>query len=151
MGSGRHSGGRRHCPIAAGSDPLALSRRYGGDRRSREAKLRRNLGVTYGSLGQYRQARIELETALAIDETIHDPQHPEVGTDLSALGNVLLDLGDLTRAREHFERALAISEAAYGPSHPEVATDRTNLASVLRELGDLGRRPRSTRAGPYYR
>jgi tetratricopeptide (TPR) repeat protein len=86
---------------------------------------------------QFTQARGLLERALAIDETIHEPDHPNIGAAHLNLGVVLRLLGDLTGAKTHYEQALAIAVAAYGPDHPEVATGRNNLGVVLRRLGDL--------------
>jgi len=96
------------------------------------------------SLGNHLQMAADLdgaqaayERALAIQEAIHGPGHPEVATAVNSLGSVLRDKGDLDGAQAAFERALVIHEATYGPEHPNVAADVNNLGSVLRDKGDL--------------
>ena len=76
------------------------------------------------------EARPLAERAVAIDEAVYGPDHPEVAIDLSNLATILLDLGQLAEARSLVERALAIDEAVYGPDHPTVATLRANLAVI---------------------
>ncbi|MFD1145508.1 FxSxx-COOH system tetratricopeptide repeat protein, partial [Saccharothrix hoggarensis] len=84
------------------------------------------------------QALSLFERALAIDEAVYGPDHPEVATRLNNLGHVLSDLGRPGDAQPLLERALAITEAAYGPDHPEVATRLNNLGHVLSDLGRPG-------------
>jgi Tfp pilus assembly protein PilF len=57
-------------------------------------------------------ARPLLERALAIDETVYGPDHPEVATRLNNLALILQDLGQPGTAQQLQERALAIIEAA---------------------------------------
>jgi tetratricopeptide (TPR) repeat protein len=92
--------------------------------------------------GAYLQVQAQLtdakaveERALAIDETVYGPDHPDVARDLNNLASILRDLGRPEEARPLQERALAIDEAVYGPDHPDVATDLNNLATILRDLG----------------
>jgi tetratricopeptide (TPR) repeat protein len=80
-------------------------------------------------------AKVLKERALAIDEAIHGPDHPDVATDLNNLALILRALGQPEAARPLQERALAIDEAAYGPDHPDVATALNNLALILQALG----------------
>jgi tetratricopeptide (TPR) repeat protein len=95
------------------------------------------VGLYLRHRAQYTDARVQLARALAIDEAVYGPDHPDVATILNNLGSVLQDLGDLQGARFHYERALAIDEAVYGPDHPDVATILNNLGLVLQDLGDL--------------
>jgi len=96
-----------------------------------------NLGSHLQMVADYAGARESLERALAIDERVYGPDHPNVARDVNNLGMVLKDLGDLADAQEAYERALAIDERVYGPDHPNVATDVNNLGRVLHDLGDL--------------
>jgi tetratricopeptide (TPR) repeat protein len=91
---------------------------------------------------QYRLAdlvtsRHACERALAIQEVLHGPDHPNVAIQLNNLGNVLWAQGDLAGARAAFERAIHIDEATYELEHPQVAIYVNNLGNVLRDLGDL--------------
>jgi tetratricopeptide (TPR) repeat protein len=92
-------------------------------------------------------ARGLLERALAIDENLYGPDHPDVGTDLNNLAQILQDLGQPSQAQPLQERALAIAEAAYHPDHPGVAIRLNNLAQILQDLGQPARaRPLQERA-----
>jgi tetratricopeptide (TPR) repeat protein len=86
-------------------------------------------------LGQAAEARPLAERALAITETVHGPDHPDVATRLNNLALILQDLGQAAEARPLVERALAITETTYGPDHPRVATLQSNLAVILLDLG----------------
>ncbi len=70
-----------------------------------------NLGYHYRMMAEYPAARAAYERALAIDEKVLGPDHPNVATLVNNLGRVLQDLGDLPGARAAFERALAIVES----------------------------------------
>ncbi|HEY4852814.1 MAG TPA: tetratricopeptide repeat protein, partial [Streptosporangiaceae bacterium] len=82
-------------------------------------------------------ARPLLERALAIDEAVYGPGHPEVAAALNNLATILRDLGEAGAARSLQERALAIDEAVYGAGHPKVALRLNNLATILRDPGQL--------------
>jgi tetratricopeptide (TPR) repeat protein len=101
------------------------------------ATLWNNLGYHLQDLADYAGAKAAYEHALAIDEAVFGPEHPNVAIRVNNLGGVLRDLGDLGGARAAFERALAIDEALYGPDHPDVAIRANNLGLVLKDLGDL--------------
>jgi tetratricopeptide (TPR) repeat protein len=60
---------------------------------------------------QLTDARALLERALAIDEAVYGPDHPEVAAALNSLAQILRGLGDVAGARPLQERALAIDEA----------------------------------------
>jgi tetratricopeptide (TPR) repeat protein len=81
-------------------------------------------------------AKAAFERALAIDEAVFGPDHPNVGRDVNNLGMVLNALGDHVGAKAAYERVLAIIEKVSGPDHPNIATLVNNLGSVLHDLGD---------------
>ena len=93
-------------------------------------------GTYLQTQGRYREAVPLMQRALAIDERVHGPDHPEVATSLNNLALVLQELGDPAGARPLAERALAIDEQAYGSDHPYVAILLNNVAAVLQELGE---------------
>jgi Tfp pilus assembly protein PilF len=97
-------------------------------------------------VGQYQMARAQLtsareliERALAIQEPLYGPEHPQVAITLSNFGTVQDELGEFESACATQQRALAINEAVYGPEHPDVALTLTNLGIVQRQLGELER------------
>jgi tetratricopeptide (TPR) repeat protein len=99
--------------------------------------LLNELGRHLEKVAEFVEARAALERALAIDEKVYGPEHPQVAASVNNLGMVLKELGELAEARKAFERALAIDEKAYPPEHPQVATFMNNLGLVLKELGEL--------------
>ena len=110
-------------------------------------RLLNQIGLYLQRRGLFADAQEALERALAIDEAVHGPDHPDVATGLNNLAGVLQDQGDYAGARERYERALAIAEAVHGPDHPVVAIGLSNLAGVLQVQGDYaGARERYERA-----
>jgi tetratricopeptide (TPR) repeat protein len=111
------------------------------------ARLLNQAGLYLSSRAEFIESKLLYERALAIDEAIYGPSHPDVAIDVNNLGYVLKSLGDLAGAKAHFERALAIGEAAFGPDHPQVAIFANNLGNMLQDLGDLaGAKAHYTRA-----
>jgi tetratricopeptide (TPR) repeat protein len=87
--------------------------------------------------GKFREATEGGGRALALNEALYGPSHPQVAEALENLGMALDYLGQAEKAKPLFERARAIYEAAYGPSHPKVASALNNLGHVAHEMGDL--------------
>ncbi len=111
------------------------------------ALLCNRLGYYLNMSGDLAGARPFYERALAIDEKVYGPDHPEVATDVNNLGSLLQDQGDLAGARPFFERALAIRERVLGPEHPDTAQSLNNLGYLLHAQGNLaGARPLYERA-----
>ena len=104
---------------------------------AQRASLLNRLGIYLATSAQFSVARTTLERALAIEEAIYGPDHPDVAVALGNIGNLQQRLGELPAARVTLERTLAIEEAAYGPDHPEVAITLTNLGYVQQLLGEL--------------
>jgi tetratricopeptide (TPR) repeat protein len=96
------------------------------------ATLVNNLGGVLQDLGERVGARAAFERALAIDERVYGPEHPEVARDVNNLGRVLQDLGDLAGARAACERALAILEKFLPADHPHIRIVRGNLEGLGR-------------------
>ena len=95
-------------------------------------------------LGMYSQGRAELdqakdyfERALAIDEKVYGPEHPNVAIHANNIGAILQAQGDLEGAFEWAQRALAFDEKVYGPEHPNVAIVANNIGQILQAQGDL--------------
>ena len=96
-----------------------------------------NFGIQLKDMADFRGAKICLKRALAIDEKVFGPDHPNVAIRVSILGMVLQDLGELQEARKSLERALKIDEKVYGLDHSKVAIRINNLGSILHDLGEL--------------
>jgi tetratricopeptide (TPR) repeat protein len=92
------------------------------------ARLCSALDFHFGMIGEYVAALPYSERALAIDEKVLGPEHPDTARSLNNLGSLLNAMGDLAGARPYYERALAIYEKVLGPEHPYTRTVRDNLA-----------------------
>jgi tetratricopeptide (TPR) repeat protein len=75
----------------------------------------------------FSEGRPLLEQALAIDEKVLGPEHPDIATNLSNLGRLLYDQGDFATAQSLFERALAIRAKVLGPEDPGTAASFQTL------------------------
>ena len=76
-------------------------------------------GARLDSVAMYRKA-------LAVDEAVYGPEHPEVAGDLTNLGLLLKELGRAREAAGLLRRALGIFERQFGPDSPQ-AEARKNL------------------------
>ena len=101
------------------------------------ADLLMRAGLYLHGRGSYVQAAPLYRRALAINEKVLGPEHPETATSLSRLASLVQDQGDHTSARQLQERALAIREKMLGPEHPDVALSLNHLAIVLEAQGDI--------------
>jgi len=95
-----------------------------------------DLAVSLALAGDYAAAEPLSRRALAIDEKVLGPDHPEVATALGNLASLLQDKGDYAGAEPLFRRALAIDEKKLGPDHPLVATGANNLGLLLKDEGN---------------
>lgn len=57
------------------------------------------------------------QRALAIEEAVYGPEHPELASTLTNLGSLQRQLGERD-GTEHAQRAVAIFERSLGPEHP---------------------------------
>ncbi len=80
--------------------------------------------------GKYAEAEPLHKRSLAIREKALGPEHPDVATDLDALGDLYLDQGKYIDAEPLLNRALAIREIVIGPEHPRLATSLNTLAAL---------------------
>jgi tetratricopeptide (TPR) repeat protein len=108
--------------------------RLAGDPPNTIAAIHSNLGNLYWYKGKVEPAFTEYTAALAIEERVLGPDHPDVAWSWSNVGMVTEARGDRAEARRDYQKALAITEKALGAEHPEVAPFLNNLAGL--ELGD---------------
>jgi DNA-binding winged helix-turn-helix (wHTH) protein/tetratricopeptide (TPR) repeat protein len=105
---------------------------------ARAAELLHRLGAyKVGASGDYVQARVLLERALAIRERVLGPEHPDTAMSLNDLGFAVEHQSGLVEARSFYEQALAINEKVLGPEHPATAWSLHDLSHLLLRLGDL--------------
>src|SRR6266571_4022431 len=100
-------------------------------------QLLNRVGVYFLRRGQFADAMPVLVRALAVDEQLQGPDHPDTARVLNNLGSLLQAQGDLVGARPHLQRALAIYKKSFGLDHPDIARSFNNLGWLLRDQGDL--------------
>ena len=98
-----------------------------------------NLGLLDGRIGDYRQARRELEKVISTWTATLGPDHPNTVRAISGLASVLTSAGMDAQARPLHARVLAIRERLYGREHPLVARTLSNFAATLSRLGQSQR------------
>ncbi len=74
-----------------------------------------------------------MERALAIEEKVLSPDHPDSASTLNTLALLYQSQGRYGDAEPLFQRALTINEKALGPMHPRLAQALENYALLLRD------------------
>ena len=100
------------------------------------AEEQHNLGTQLFSLGDFENARVELQSALTIREKVLGPEHARTAATLNNLSLVLRAQGNYAEARALNERALQIAEKVLGPEHPGTASCINSLAVLLTYQGN---------------
>ena len=95
-----------------------------------------NVGMTYGDLGDHKQALEYQLKALAIFERVLPPEHPDLATSYNNVGYTHGELGDHEKDLEYNLKALGIRERVLPPEHPSLATSYNNVGVSYDELGD---------------
>jgi tetratricopeptide (TPR) repeat protein len=116
---------------------LAESAANSKDRKPEEAaRLLGSLGAQCAKAGNYGAAEPLLRKALAVQEEVLGPEHPDTATSMNNLAWLLNAKGEYALAEPLYREALAIREKVEGPEHPDTAMSLNNLADLLRERGD---------------
>jgi serine/threonine protein kinase/Tfp pilus assembly protein PilF len=102
-----------------------------------EATIRYAIGRTYWRLGNHKEARPQLERALALRKEFLEPDHPETLVAQNALALVLQDEGKLAEAEVLVRECLSGQRRVRGPDHPETLAVLNNLAALLSDEGKL--------------
>ncbi|MFO0726545.1 MAG: tetratricopeptide repeat protein [Myxococcota bacterium] len=102
-----------------------------------EASLATNLGTLAYQKGDLTGAEREMSRALAIDERVLGPDHPQLSEALEGLGGVYMDRFDFDAALAAHQRALEIRKKSLGLTHPLVAHSLDRLGGVLWGAGRL--------------
>lgn len=108
--------------------------------RTIEAKFRRALNA-----GEYEDARLSVERALAISEKVLGTEQPFVATLLMCLSDYYEDKQDPARTLALRERAVAIFEKALGDEHPRTVSASRSLAFAYSEANDVVKAERLVR------
>ena len=95
-----------------------------------------NVGMTYGALGDHKQALEYQLKALAICERVLSPDHPELAISYNNVGLTYGAMGDHKQAQEYQLKALGIRERVLPPEHPGLAQSYNNVCAAYYALGD---------------
>jgi len=102
-----------------------------------------NLGITFSSLGRYKEALEPTREAVGIYRELAEKNPdrflPDLATSLNNLGGILYELGQREKALETIEEAVEIRRelAEKNPDRflPDLAASLNNLGGILYELG----------------
>ena len=95
-----------------------------------------NVGSTYGTLGDHKQALEYQLKALAIWERVLPPENPDLATSYNNVGMTYGALGDHGKALEYNLKALGIRERVLPPEHPDLAQSYNNVGITYGAQGD---------------
>jgi tetratricopeptide (TPR) repeat protein len=109
----------------------------GGEELIESARLFDRAASYNQSRGEANLALPLLQRALAIQEKVLGPDHPDTARALIRLGLLLNGQSQAGLARPLLERALRVQEQKLGPEHPDTALALTGLALVVETQGDL--------------
>ena len=99
------------------------------------ARLQNVLGRSLFGLGQYAQAVTILERAVATQEKLLGPDHPETLQSRNNLAACYHVAGQWQRALPLLEQTLPRLEAVLGPDHTDTLSAMNNLADLYRSVG----------------
>jgi len=108
---------------------------YGAGQGGSRALL--GLAQTREQQGRLEAARELALRALAVDEKLRRPDHPDLAWDHLTLCGLALDQGNLDEAQARCDKAVDIRVAAYGPDHPDVADVQVLRAQIARKRHDV--------------
>lgn len=120
-------------------EPLMALSGLGGMGKTELATAFSNAGYASADRGDYVQALEYLEKALAIQEQILPPVHPDIAVTYENMGYTYGDLGNYENAMEYHVKSLSIREKILTPEDPEIALSYSNIAWVHYDTGDYRR------------
>lgn len=91
------------------------------------------LGAANGSLGNYAQAKLHFEEALALANSQDDQK--AVAIFLDNLASIDQSLGDYTSARRYYEKSLELSRQSR--NHSQTVHSLNNLGNLVLQMGQL--------------
>jgi eukaryotic-like serine/threonine-protein kinase len=100
-----------------------------------EAGIRDTMGVTYFDLGEYPEARKQLERAAELYRSSLGAENPKTLQAVSSLGKVAERQGKYSEAESLLSHTVDIERRVLGPEHPETLTSMDYLATDYWYLG----------------
>jgi len=98
-----------------------------------EAVVRDTIGQTYIDLGQFPEARKQLERALEVERRALGAEHPKTLRTMSRLGCLMYLQGKNPEAEALLDRTLKVQRRVIGPEHPDTLKSMYYLAITYEE------------------
>ena len=95
-----------------------------------------NVGLTYGALGDHKQALEYQLKALGIRERVLPPDDPDLAISYGNVGSTYRALGEPQKALEYELKVISIFEKVLPKDHPHFATSYNNVGDTYGALGD---------------
>jgi CHAT domain-containing protein len=125
--------------IEPGSYAIRITARRaatGTDRARQEAWRLRATAYRLDADGRFDAARLSLERALTITETVWGPDDLHTAAVAAQLADVCRRLADGGTSESLYQRAIAIMDRTLGPGHPAAAVARSRLAALYEHQGE---------------
>lgn len=119
-----------------GHQALTLKEQQFGEGHPELCTFYNNLGMTYGELGDHKNALVYLNKALEALDRFEKPDPVLLANYHDNIGYAYMSLGDYSNALTHADRALAIRQAILPPMHLDLALSYNNVGSIYQELGN---------------
>jgi tetratricopeptide (TPR) repeat protein/predicted Ser/Thr protein kinase len=100
-----------------------------------ELGVRTTIGNTYRALGEYDEARAQLERAVELGRTLYPDGHEDLAYALNKLARAVQEVGERDAAEALYRDCLEMWRRLSGPRSEGVGTALNNLALLLSEQG----------------
>ena len=100
-----------------------------------EAAIRDTIGQTYQELGQYPEARRQLERELEVERQVMGAENPKTLRTMSRIGRTATFQANFPEAESLLSQTLQAQRRVLGPEHPDTLQSMNNLATVYVKLG----------------
>ena len=95
-----------------------------------------DIAGVFESQGDYKEALLWYQMAMAIREKGLGKEHPDTAAIYNNIAGVYCSQGDYPKALEWRQKALTIDEKVLGKEHPSTATTYNNIAFIYSRQGD---------------
>jgi tetratricopeptide (TPR) repeat protein len=94
------------------------------------------IGVIKDRQGKYAEAIEYCEKSIQIEETIADPNDPDLATSYNNIGGVYYNMGEYVKALEYYNKALEIRRKTLSENDPDIAQSYNNIGLMYDKMGD---------------
>ncbi|CAF3867349.1 unnamed protein product [Rotaria sordida] len=94
------------------------------------------MGCAYHKMRKYSDVLSSYERAVAIQQQLLPPNHPDLAASYNNIGNVHADMRQYSQALSSHEKALAIRQHSLPSTHPDLASTYNNIGNVYYNIND---------------